>query len=245
MRNSLSRIALTLFLLAVACPFSTSAAPNQAAQGQFYVCRAIAGLYQEYVSGINPLDANVNDIQVAWQNYVKSTYAIAANDNTAECTTGTESAIEQIRAAFKQQTSVARNGKFVETNWKFVRDQATAASKPGAIYGYCESGTTYAPGPVYLSEIFEVPLEDAMAMNRPIDQTFIPYLKKQYGVTGDYSKWYTSDAACPHFESVTAAQDSKQHMLDQFKKANKRIVETNWKYARNADTPPPQKRGPH
>ncbi len=241
MRHGICTTAATLLLLALACPFATSATPNQAAQGQFYVCRAIAGLYQVYVSGINPLNANASDIQIAWQNYIKKTYAIPANNNTAECATGTQSAIEQIRAAFKQRP----NTKSVDIDWKFVPDQATAASKPGAIYGYCESGTTYAAGPVYVSEIFEVPQEDAAAMNRPIDQTFIPYLTKQYGVAGDYSKWYTSDAACPHFEGLTVAQESKQHMLDQFKKANHRIVETGWKYARNADTPAAQKLGPH
>ena len=238
MSNRIRTAAVTIFLLAIACPFATPAAPNQNAQGQFYMCRAMPGLYQMYVTGVNPLDANERDIQIAWQNYAQKNYSPNINSNSAECFTGTAAQLQQYRTGFKQQTSVARTGKFVDSDWKFTPDQLAAASKPGGIYGYCQSGT-YNKSTIYLSDIFEVPPEDARSMVSPIDKTFIPYLNKRYGLSGGYTEWVYGSAGCLHgFASITDAQVSKQQMLDTIKKTNQHIVETGWKYARNADTPP-------
>lgn len=238
MRNTISRIALTLFLFAIACPFSTPAAPNQAAQGQFYMCRASPGLYQMIVTGVYSLEANERDIQIAWANYAKAHYDPNLGPNTTDCFTGTAAQLQQYRTGFKQQTSVARMGKFVDSDWKFTPDQLSAVSKPGGIYGYCESGT-YNKSTIYFSDVFEVPREDAKSMVSPIDKTFIPYLNKHYGLSGGYTEWVYGSGGCTHgFGSITDAQVGKQQMLDSVKKTNQHVVETGWKYARNADTPP-------
>ena len=240
MRYKICTMLLTMFLIAIACPFAVTAAPQprQNTQGQFYMCRAIAGLYQAYVSGINPLDGNARDIQIAWQNYVNKTYGLNANANTAGCMTGTEAGVQQMRASLKQQMSIARNGKFVETDWKFTADQVAAASKPGAFYGFCQSGT-FAKSTIYFSDIFEVPRQDAMSTNSPVDKTFVPYLNKTYGLPGTYTEWVYGSGSCLHgFANITDAQASKQGALDSVKKTNQHVVDTGWKYVRTADTPP-------
>ena len=237
MRNRIYMIVATMFLLALVCPFTTPAAPNQAAQGQFYMCRASPGLYQMIVTSVYPLEANERDIQIAWQNYAQKNYGPNITSQTVDCFTGTAAQLQQYRTAFKQQTSVARIGKFVDSDWKFTPDQLAAVSKPGAFYGYCESGT-YNKSTIYFSDIFEVPKEDAKSMVSPIDKTFIPYLNKRYGLSGGYTQWVYGSGGCAHgFGSIADAQAGKQQMLDSVKKTNQHVVETGWKYARNADTP--------
>ena len=238
MRNRICTIVVTMFILALVCPFATPAAPKQAAQGQFYMCRATPGLYQMIVTGVYPLEANERDIQIAWQNYAQKNYGPNINSNSVDCFTGTAAQLQGYRTGFKQQTSVARIGKFADSDWKFTPDQVSAASKPGGIYGYCQSGT-YNKSTIYLSDIFEVPPEDSRSMASPIDKTFIPYLNKRYGLSGGYTEWVYGSGACARaFQSITDAQVSKQQMLDTVKKTNQHVVETGWKYARNADTPP-------
>jgi hypothetical protein len=107
---------------------------------------------------------------------------------------------------------------------------ATAAATaptlaPGEYYVVCTSDPS---GPVvYFSEVF-VGKTDRPDMRgfsfRIIENNFVVFLQHKYS--------FKSSAECPVGARESApAQGRKQQLEDQYKKANKQIVETGWKNA--------------
>jgi len=103
---------------------------------------------------------------------------------------------------------------------------------------FCTSGT-FAPNAVYLSDVFQVPADDAASMNAPVKVTWVQYLKQKYLVTTDLSKRLVSGVECSSRHGTLAqTKEAKTDLIQGLKKGKLPVAETGWKYARTPQTPP-------
>ncbi|HEX6573876.1 MAG TPA: hypothetical protein VF042_02805, partial [Gemmatimonadaceae bacterium] len=188
-----------------------------------------------YVTQAVPLVGSVNDMQAAWLAYAIKNLDPNAVQGIATCYVGTESNVSASRDA---KIAVWRGSQIVDVDWKYTTGMTAIPSKPGAVYAFCNSGTFASDKTVYDTGVFEIPRDDAMSTNSPVEVTFANYLIKEKKTSQPFSQWYSKSVACPHsFATREQAQQQHDKMEGEYRKLGKSVVPLAWTYARNADTP--------
>ncbi|HKY96966.1 MAG TPA: hypothetical protein VJL35_03850 [Gemmatimonadaceae bacterium] len=188
-----------------------------------------------YITHAVPLVGSVNDMQAAWLTYAIKDLDPNAVQGIATCYVGTESSVSASRDA---KIAVWRGSHIIDVDWKYATSMTALSSKPGAVYSYCNSGTFASDKTVYDTGVFEIPRDDAMSTNSPVEVTFANYLIKEKKATKPFSQWYSMSLSCPHsFATRAQAQEQHDKMEASFRATGKTIVALPWTYARNADTP--------
>ena len=213
--------AATFFAAGVA-----SAAPINAS----WFCSAYAqSTRTEYVTGIFSADLNNPDVASAWNRYLEGQHIDVGT------TGGCQRAVSA--DGVKQLRDIARDtpnnigAKLVDVDWKFAPGQV-AASDPGKLYYYCQSGTSVA-GVTYFSDVFGLPAIAASGYQSLPITPFFQFVQKQYNSppglavgppTGPNGRW------CEFVGNITETERSKKAWQDKLRAQGRQIVETGWKY---------------
>jgi hypothetical protein len=234
-------VSLMMFAAALSgALFAPRAAHAQ--KGGSYMCDYKKGLPRSaratfYSTEILPMNgAAYADVLRAWAEYIKANYEPDGSDRMADCFTGDQPGIGQTRAS---EMAVWSAAKQVATGWQYKASLTATPSKPGAVYAYCASGTFAGAKTVYETPVFEIPREDALSTNSPVEVTFAKYMIKKGWNKYPFIQWYSMSVGCPHtFDSKTIAEENRVRAESDLKKHGRSVVQTGWIYARNSDTPP-------
>jgi hypothetical protein len=215
--------------------------PLHAQAPSHYVCLTSKGIPKSrvgalYITNAVPLVGSVNDMQAAWLAYAIKNLDPNAVQGIATCFVGTENNVSASRDA---KIAVWRGSQIVDVDWKYATSMTAMPSKPGAVYAFCNSGTFASDKTVYDTGVFEIPREDAMSTNSPVEVTFAKYLIKEKKTSQPFFQWYSLSLGCPHsFATRAQAQEQHDKMEASFRAGGMTIVALPWTYTRNADTPP-------
>jgi hypothetical protein len=155
----------------------------------------------------------------------------------ARCLEGT---LTELQAEVKSITGSVKQagGKVSKVDWQYSDAMTAGTSKAGALYAFCTSGS-FAPSAVYLSDVFEVPADDAASLNAPVEVTWVQFLKQKYLVTTELSKRLVSGVSCSTRNgNLAQTKQAKTDLIAELKKGKLPVAETGWKYARTPQTPP-------
>jgi hypothetical protein len=205
-----------------------------------YVCLTTKGIPKSrvgvlYITPVTAVSGTVADLRAAWEKYAVSNIDPNSGPGIASCFIGSESNVSVSRDS---KIAVWQGSTITNVNWKYSPSMTAMPSKPGAVYSFCNSGTFVSDKTVYETGVFEIPREDAMSTNSPVEVTFASYLIKQKRSGYPLSQWYSKSVACPHtFETREQAQTQHDKAAAAFRSSGMSVVATNWVYARNADTP--------
>ena len=205
---------------------------------RYYLCvdRITASKGQAWLTGINPLHAEAEDVEEAWVKYATASIDSSADAQTAVCHLGS---LTELQAQVKSITLSVKQGggKVSKVDWQYSDAMTTAPSKAGALYAFCTSGT-FAPTAVYLSDVFEVTKEDAASTSAPVEVAWVQFLKRKYLVTTDLSKRLVSGVECSsRHGDLAQTKQAKLDLIETLKKGKLPVAETGWKYARTPQTP--------
>lgn len=221
-----------------------AAAAPASGQGTWYLC-TFSGFTASrrivYVSPYVQTVALAQAVNAAWFNYVRQTYPVdKLGSQKADCEPG--SSDPQTRAfSVSYEDKMLADGKtdVTNVNWSYAPVEAAthavtaadtgAAPPPGEFYVYCYSDQS-APT-VYFTGIF-IGKPDSRR-NPPdfgtIANAYLLFLQQKYS-------FKTASGAQPRCVGRRSAAPqglgSEGYYEDQFKKSNKQIVETGWKYAK-------------
>ena len=105
-------------------------------------------------------------------------------------------------------------------------------------YGYCYA-TTADGKKLYVSAVFEIPIEDLKAESRVIHAEFNEALVRKYGSPASPEE--ARSGGCPTVWNVSAAaaEEKRQILLAAARQQKSQIFDTGWTFVRTAQTPPP------
>lgn len=111
------------------------------------------------------------------------------------------------------------------------------ATAPTPQYGYCYARTADGKK-VYVSAVFEMPMEDIRAGSCVILAEFNKALAQKYGSPADPSE--ARSAGCPVVWNVskTDAEKNRQAIVTDAHQQNTQLFDTGWTFMRTAQTPP-------
>lgn len=229
---------------APAAPPAAAAAAQASGQGSWYLC-TFSGFTASrrivYVSPYIQTAALAQSVDAAWFNYVRRTYPVdKLGSQKADCEPGSPDP-QQRAFSLSYEDKMLADGKtdVTNVNWSYTPAEASpnavpaadtgAAPPPGEFYVYCYSEQS-APT-VYFSGIF-IGKPDSRR-NPPdfgtIANAYLLFLQQKYS-------FKTASGAQPSCIGRRSAAPqgvgSEGYYEDQFKKSNKQIVETGWKYAK-------------
>jgi hypothetical protein len=108
------------------------------------------------------------------------------------------------------------------------------ASKPGAVYAWCSSGTFGGEKTVYDTQVFEIGMGDAQSTLSPVETAFTNYLISKKLNKYIFQQWYSKSVGCPHgYDSKTLAEEARVKFENQWKSQGKSVVATGWIYPKN------------
>jgi hypothetical protein len=115
---------------------------------------------------------------------------------------------------------------------------APATPSPTPQYGYCYARTADEKK-VYVSAVFEMPLEDIRAGSRVINAEFNRALVEKYGSPASPNE--ARSGGCPTVWNVSAAaaEEKRQIIFTHAREHKTQLVDTGWTFVRTAQTPPP------
>ena len=165
---------------------------------------------------------------------------------------GNISQAERSKKAWEDKLK-AQSQKIVETGWRYdataivstpapggaaTAHSVAMASKPGAVYGICYA-TTADEKALYISAVFEMPIDDVRASNRVMNAEFNKALVQKYGSPSGPNE--ARSGGCAPNWNVTAAvvEEKRQVMITEAHKHRTQVFDTGWTFVRTAQTPPP------
>jgi hypothetical protein len=191
-------------------------AQKQQGGGWWWYCRAYP-----YLTGVFFYPANITTradvdaaIQEAWGKYITRKHP---NENLG---TGCMLGDQDQASKFHDHERASQKEKVIDVDWKYVPGQDTPPT-PSLAVGYCVSDPDKPP--IYFSDIFgtNIPLSEGVTTN--IGNAFNQYLKEKYKNISNYQ-------GCNLFRSTSDAEARKQALEAPWKRANKQIIETGWKW---------------
>ncbi|HKV52769.1 MAG TPA: hypothetical protein VJO52_16360 [Gemmatimonadaceae bacterium] len=224
-------------------PAPAPAAAPAPGQGSWYLC-TFSGFTSSrrvvYVSSYSHTGASATAVQSAWFNFVRQTYPVAKlGSQKADCEAASSDPQTRAFSLSYEDTALA-DGKtdVTHVNWSYAAgevppkamtpaDTATALQR-GEFYLYCFSDQS-API-VYFSEVF---IGKADSFRNPPDfgsigQAYLVFLEQKYA----FKSASGLRPSCFGWGNDPQTLGSKRYSEDRFKKANKQIVETGWKYTK-------------
>lgn len=113
-----------------------------------------------------------------------------------------------------------------------------ASAAPDPQYGYCTAWTADGKK-VYVSALFEIPMEDARAESRVIKAEFDSALVQKYGSPASPNEARSGGCATIWNASAAGAEEDRQTIFTNGRKYNIQVIDTGWRFVRTAQTPPP------
>jgi hypothetical protein len=164
---------------------------------------------------------------------------------------GNISEAERSKKAWEDKLK-AQSRKIVETGWRYdanatvttatpaptVAGPVAMTSKPGAVYGYCYA-TTADEKSLYISAVFEMPIDDLRASNRVMKAEFDKALVQKYGSPAGPNE-ARSGGCVPNWNVPAAtAEEKRQIMITGARQHRTQVFDAGWTFVRTAQTPPP------
>ena len=112
------------------------------------------------------------------------------------------------------------------------------AQTPGPQYGFCYARTADEKT-VYVSAVFEMPMEDIRAESRVITAEFNKALVQKYGSPASTNEARSGGCTTIWNVSAAAVEEKRQIIFTDARQHNMEIVDTGWTFVRTAQTPPP------